>query len=108
MTTILAIFSGLGLGYIIERGDLCFHSILRGLVRVPRQLDLFRAYILAMLVAIPLVNAMRALGWIAPWIPPFAWPANIVGGFIFGIGMVVAATCITLVGVSLGNTPCYS
>jgi uncharacterized membrane protein YedE/YeeE len=103
MTIILAIFSGLGLGYIIERGDLCFHSTLRGLVRVPRQLDLFRAYILAVLIAIPLVAAMRGLGWIDPWIPPFAWPANIVGGFMFGIGMVVAATCITGLFYKLGH-----
>lgn len=103
MTIILAIFSGLGLGYIIERGDLCFHSTLRGLVRVPRQLNLFRAYILAVLVAIPLVTAMRALGWINPWIPPFAWPANIVGGFVFGIGMVVAASCITGLFYKLGH-----
>jgi uncharacterized membrane protein YedE/YeeE len=103
MTIILAIFSGLGLGYIIERGDLCFHSTLRGLVRVPRQFDLFRAYLLAIFIAIPLVAAMRGLGWIDPWIPPFAWPANIVGGFIFGIGMVVAATCITGLFYKLGH-----
>jgi len=103
MTIILAVFSGLGLGYIIERGDLCFHSTLRGLVRIPRHFDLFRAYILAVLIALPLVAALRALGWIDPWIPPFAWPANIVGGFIFGIGMVVAATCITGLFYKLGH-----
>ena len=103
MTVILAIIAGLGLGYIIERGDLCFHSTLRGLVRRPRQLDLFRAYILTLLVAAPLVWGMTALGWIEPWIPPFAWPANIVGGLIFGVGMVVAASCITGLFYKLGH-----
>jgi uncharacterized membrane protein YedE/YeeE len=103
MTVILAILSGLGLGYIIERGDLCFHSTLRGLVRVPRQFDLFRAYVLALLIATPLVAGLGALGWIDPWIPPFAWPANIVGGVIFGIGMVVAASCITGLFYKLGH-----
>ena len=103
MTIILAIITGLGLGYIIERGDLCFHSTLRGLVRRPRQLDLFRAYVLTLLVATPLVWGMTGLGWIEPWIPPFAWPANIAGGLIFGVGMVVAASCITGLFYKLGH-----
>jgi uncharacterized membrane protein YedE/YeeE len=103
VTIILAILTGLGLGYIIERGDLCFHSTLRGLVRRPRQLDLFRAYLLALLIATPLVWGMTALGWIAPWIPPFAWLANIVGGLVFGIGMVVASSCITGLFYKLGH-----
>lgn len=103
MSVILAVLSGLGLGYIIERGDLCFHSTLRGLVKIPRELDLFRAYLLALLIATPLVAGLRALGWIDPWIPPFAWPANIVGGMIFGIGMVVAASCITGLFYKLGH-----
>jgi uncharacterized membrane protein YedE/YeeE len=103
MTIILAIIAGTGLGYIFERGDFCFHSAWRGLVQKPRQLDLFRAYLLTMLIAIPLVQGMKALGWIDPWIPPFAWQANIFGGLIFGVGMVVAASCITGLFYKLGH-----
>lgn len=103
MTVILAILAGLILGYVIERGDLCFHSTLRGLVRQPREMDLFRAYLLSILIATPLVWGLIGLGLIDPWIPPFAWPANIVGGVIFGIGMVVAATCITGLFYKLGH-----
>ena len=72
MTIVLAAMAGLGLGYIIERGDFCFHSTLRGLFQGPRQLDLFRAYLLAVLVATPIVYALIGLGLIGPWIPPFA------------------------------------
>jgi uncharacterized membrane protein YedE/YeeE len=103
MGILLAFMTGAGLGYVIERGDFCFHSTLRGLVSVPRQLDLFRAYLLALLVAVPLVNGLIAVGWIEPWIPPFAWQANISGGLIFGVGMVVAATCITGLFYKLGH-----
>ena len=95
MAVLLAIVAGLGIGWIFERGDFCFHSTWRGLVRQPRQMDLFRAYLLALLIGIPLVQGMIYLGWIDPWIPPFAWPANIVGGLIFGIGMVAASSCVT-------------
>ncbi len=63
MTITLAVLAGFGLGYIIERGDLCFHSTLRGLFRRPRQLDLFRAYLLSILVAAPVIYAGSRL-WI--------------------------------------------
>ena len=103
MAIILAIAAGVGIGYIFERGDFCFHSTWRGFVRHPRQLDLFRAYLLTLLVSIPLVQGMIALGWIEPWIPPFAWQASIVGGLIFGVGMVVGASCITGLFYKLGH-----
>ncbi len=103
MPIALAIFAGLSLGYAFERGDLCFHSTLRGLFRRPKQLDLFRAYILALLIATPAVYIMRTVSWIDPWIPPFAWKSNIFGGLIFGVGMVVAASCITGLFYKLGH-----
>ncbi len=103
MTIALAIFAGASLGYALERGDLCFHSTLRGLFKRPKQLDLLRAYILALLIATPAIFIMRALGWIDPWIPPLAWGANIIGGLIFGVGMVVAASCITGLFYKLGH-----
>lgn len=103
MEFILAIAAGLGIGFILERGDFCFHSTWRGFTKRPRQLDLFRAYLLAMLIGIPLVQGLLALGWIEPWIPPFAWQANLAGGFVFGIGMVIGATCITGLFYKLGH-----
>jgi uncharacterized membrane protein YedE/YeeE len=103
MTIILAIISGAGLGYILERGDFCFHSTLRGLIRKPQELDLFRAYLLTLLIAVPLVNGLWWLGLIEPWIPPFVWQANLFGGILFGVGMVVAASCITGLFYKLGH-----
>ena len=103
MTILLALAAGLALGYLLERGDFCFHSTLRGLVRRPPQLNLVRAYLLTLLIAIPLVQGMIALGWITPWVAPWAWRANLVGGLIFGAGMVIAATCVTGIFYKLGH-----
>lgn len=103
MSLILALLAGIGLGYILERGDLCFHSTLRGLFRVPRELDLLRAYLLAMLIAVPIVQGLIGLGLIEPWVPPLNWLANIAGGVLFGIGMVFASSCITGLFYKLGH-----
>ncbi|MBE9523634.1 MAG: YeeE/YedE family protein [Chloroflexi bacterium] len=103
MSIILAIFSGTSLGYAYERGDMCFHSTLSGLFHTPKKLDLFRAYILSLIVATPLIYLMRVWGWIVPWIPPFTWKANILGGVIFGVGMVLASSCITGFFYKLGH-----
>lgn len=100
---LLAAACGGTLGYILERGDFCFHSTLRGLLRVPARVDLARAYLLAILVALPLVQGMIALGWISPWVAPWAWQANLVGGLIFGAGMVVASTCVTGIFYKIGH-----
>ena len=103
MSILLAIITGSSLGYALERGDFCFHSTLRNLFQKPKNTDLLRAYILTLLIATPAVHSMRSFGWIDPWIPPFAWQANIFGGLIFGAGMVVAASCITGLFYKLGH-----
>ncbi len=102
-TVVLALGAGMILGYLFERGDFCFHSTLRGLVQRSRQMNLARAYLLSMLIAIPIVQGMIALGWIAPWIAPWTWQANLIGGVIFGAGMVTAATCVTGLFYKLGH-----
>ena len=103
MILLLAVATGMVLGYLLERGDFCFHSALRGIVHLPKELTLFRAYLLVLLLAVPLVQGMIALGWIAPWVPPFAWRANIAGGLVFGVGMVVGSTCVTGLFYKLGH-----
>ncbi len=95
--------TGIVVGYILERGDFCFHSTWRQMLRRPPQADLFRAYLLLLLISIPVVQGMIGLGWIEPWIPPFAWRANLIGGLIFGVGMVVASSCITGLFYKLGH-----
>lgn len=95
MTILLALVAGASLGYVLERGDVCFHSTWRGLLQRPRQTELARAYLLLLLLAVPVVQVMVAFGWISPWIPPFNPAANIIGGLTFGVGMVVAETCVT-------------
>lgn len=103
MTLWLAVVAGACLGYVFERGDFCFHSTWRGVFARPQELSLLRAYLVVLLVSTPIVQLLLTAGVIDPYIPPFAWKATIGGGLIFGVGMVVASTCITGMFYKLGH-----
>ena len=103
MTLFLALLAGGLLGFVLQRGDLCFHSTWRGLRAKPPTTDLFRAYLFLLVLSVPAVQGMRRLGLIDPWIPPLVWKANLLGGLVFGLGMVIARTCVTGMFYKLGH-----
>lgn len=95
------VLAGLVLGYVLQRGQLCFHSAFRGLVE--RRTATFRAWLLgAALTAVGLA-ALDALG---PWSMSTSLALrpvdNIIGGVVFGVGMVVAASCVSGLFYKLG------
>lgn len=100
---IVVIGLGAALGYVLQRGDLCFHSLWRRVTEPPRDASLLRAYLLFLLIATPLVQLLIAFEYITPYIPPFVWQANLIGGLLFGAGMVIASTCITGMFYKLGH-----
>ena len=102
MTILLAIVAGGALGFVLARGDFCFHSTWRRLFQEPAETSLVRAYAVLLLVATPLVQIMVATGAIDPFVPAFAPRAALLGGVIFGAGMVVARTCISGMFYKLG------
>jgi len=58
-----------------------------------KDLTLFKAYILALVIQSVLVHLFKGLGILTFSVPPFFWLAAIVGGFIFGLGMPLAGGC---------------
>jgi uncharacterized membrane protein YedE/YeeE len=80
---------GIGLGFVVHRGDFCMHSALRGAVcgRVDPSLP---AYLLALAVQLAGVNALAGAGRITVALPPVELGGAVVGGLMFGIGMVLA------------------
>lgn len=102
MTILLAVVAGGALGFVLARGDFCFHSTWRRLFQDPAETSLLRAYAVLLLVATPIVQIFLATGVIDPFIPGFAPGAAILGGLIFGAGMVVARTCISGMFYKLG------
>lgn len=83
---------GLVFGFALQRGRFCMNTAFRNLV-FTKDLTLFRAYILALVIQMVLVKIFYQLGWIEVSRAPFFWMANIIGGFMFGLGMVLAGGC---------------
>jgi len=102
MSILLAVIAGGALGFVLARGDFCFHSTWRRLFNRPAQTSLLRAYVVLLLVSTPIVQLLMALDVINPFVPGFAPLAAIVGGLLFGTGMVVAQTCISGMFYKLG------
>jgi hypothetical protein len=52
-----------------------------------------RAYVLALVVAVIGVQVLLGLGLVDVPVRPFRWVANLGGGFVFGVGMILAGGC---------------
>ncbi len=100
-----AIFMGLALGYILQRGRFCLNSAFRDIIFM-QDMTLFRAYLLALVVAAVGSNLIEDLGFLQAinadtgafettelLRQSFVPIANILGGFLFGLGIVLAGGC---------------
>jgi uncharacterized membrane protein YedE/YeeE len=87
-----ALIIGLMLGWVLQRGRFCMNSAFRDTIFI-QDWTFFRSYILALMVAIVGTNALNDLGLIKVSAQPF-WPfAHIIGGYVFGLGIVLAGGC---------------
>ena len=100
-----AILLGLALGYILQRGRFCLNSAFRDIIFI-QDMTLFRAYLFALVVAIIGSNFLEDMGWLQVintdtgaletttlLRQSFVPIANVLGGFLFGIGIVLAGGC---------------
>jgi uncharacterized membrane protein YedE/YeeE len=94
---------GLAFGFVLQRGRFCMNSAYREVLF--GDYILLRAYLLAVVITMVGANLIEDLGWLrhvdesgalvvgelerqtfVPW-------ANIIGGYIFGMGIVLAGGC---------------
>jgi hypothetical protein len=101
-----ALAVGLAFGFVLQRGRYCVNTAFRDIIFI-NDFTLFRAYLLSLVVAIVAANAMEDMGWLGGVVDAetneyvahtlrrqsFAPIANIVGGYIFGLGIVLAGGC---------------
>jgi uncharacterized membrane protein YedE/YeeE len=89
-----AVAIGLVLGFTLQRGRFCGAAIVSSVVLL-RERDGVIGSGIAIGVAMIGFAAMTALGWIEPNPKPLLLLPAIVGGLLFGVGMVLAGGCVT-------------
>lgn len=85
---------GLLLGFVLQRGRFCVVGAYRDLL-LARDGHMFLATMIVIAIQAVGVYALAASGVITIQADAFPWLGTIVGGFIFGIGMVLAGGCAT-------------
>lgn len=90
------IFTGLAVGFAfgfaLQRGRFCMNSAFRDIILM-KDYTLLKAVGVAILVEMIGFELLSLTGVINLNPKPFMWGANMFGGFIFGIGMVLAGGC---------------
>ncbi|MBF0519134.1 MAG: YeeE/YedE family protein [Nitrospirae bacterium] len=81
------------LGWVLQRGRVCMNSAFRDIIFVSDTV-IFRAYLTALLITIIGANFLEDFGIVKTLYRQGFMPmANIFGGYVFGLGMVVAGGC---------------
>ncbi|MCS6785726.1 MAG: YeeE/YedE thiosulfate transporter family protein [Thiobacillaceae bacterium] len=85
---------GFGIGFVMHRARLCFARAFREPFMTAEG-DMTKAILLALAVGIPSAAFLFSRGVIDPYtaIPATFWLGSLVGGVIFGIGMIFAGGC---------------
>ena len=88
------VIAGFAIGFIMHRSRLCFARAFREPFMTAEG-DMTKAVILALAIGIPIAALLFEKKVIDPYlaIPATFWIGSLVGGLIFGIGMVFAGGC---------------
>ena len=93
---------GILFGILLQRGRLCFNSAIRD-VKMTKDNYLLKMALLAILVETIGFQLVAQLGLIKLNPLPFIPLAQIIGGFLFGMGMVLAGGCASGVTYRIGE-----
>ena len=95
--------AGLGIGYVLQRGQLCFHSMFSSAL-AGRTL-LLRGWLLGVAVASVGLSLLYLTAWSRGLNTglPFTPVSDIAGGLVIGAGMAVASSCASGLFYKLGS-----
>jgi uncharacterized membrane protein YedE/YeeE len=83
---------GITLGWALQRGGFCMNTAFRSIL-FEKDKSTLRAWLLALAINIPALLLFEDLGILFPQTAPFFWQALVLGGLLFGLGMVMAGGC---------------
>lgn len=83
---------GVVFGFILQRGQFCMNSAFRDTIFM-KDFTMLRAYLIALVIMVVGANILEDMGTIILKRQTFYPLANVIGGYIFGLGMVLAEGC---------------
>lgn len=83
---------GLAIGFVLQRGRFCMNTAFRDTIFI-QDWTLFRGYLIALVILIVGANIINDMGVVNLAVQPFYPIANIIGGYIFGLGIVMVGGC---------------
>lgn len=90
----IIVLCGFGLGFVLHRSRFCFSRVFREPFMTGEG-EMTKAMILALALGIPVTSLLLQKETVDPYlaIPATFWIGSLLGGLIFGIGMVFAGGC---------------
>ena len=90
----ILVLAGFAIGFILNRSRFCFSRVFREPFMTGEG-EMTKAMILALAVGTPLMAVLITKGTIDPYlvVPTRFWIGSLVGGLVFGIGMIFAGGC---------------
>lgn len=95
MVLVSGLMVGVMFGFVLQRGRYCMNSAFRDIIFV-NDFTLLRSYLLALIIAIVGANLLEDFGFLGDMglrRQSFNIVANIIGGYVFGLGIVIAGGC---------------
>ena len=90
----ILILSGFAIGFVLHRSRFCLSRVFREPFMTAEG-EMTKAMILAIALGVPVGAVLIASGTVDPYlaVPARFWLGSLVGGLIFGIGMIFAGGC---------------
>ncbi|MEW5728807.1 MAG: YeeE/YedE thiosulfate transporter family protein [Pseudomonadota bacterium] len=90
----IIVAAGFGMGFIMHRSRICFARAFREPFMTGEG-EMTKAVMLGVLIGVPMAGLLFQAKLIDPYlaIPPVFWKGSLIGGLLFGFGMVFAGGC---------------
>ena len=94
ISVVSGLVSGFVGGYALQRGGFCMHSAFRS-IAFEKEHSIVRSWLLVLAINIPAVLLLEQAGLVFPARAPLTVFAGLIGGLVFGLGMVLAGGCVS-------------